>query len=207
MHACKYRKSVAKRWRWTCRLFCVCFIVFFTFFIESALAFRLFRVSCHFIYRFSSFSLLKSTVSKLQCSSSFMFLLGGFFILWTSDFWGLFGFRYICYCFLFSYFGPFAKMFSYYRVLIFARGWIVLFWKLEAARFAHLVILFFAVRHFRWSTTTIYFPITITFSVFAFFVAFLCSRVCVIKHRLSTQCAWTSQCFIGPYLLYRLSYA
>ena len=113
-----------------------------------------------------------------------MFLLGGFFILWTSDFWGLFGFRYICYCFLFSYFGPFAKMFSYYRVLIFARGWIVLFWKLEAARFAHLVILFFAVRHFRWSTTTIYFPITITFSVFAFFVAFLCSRVCVIKHSM-----------------------
>ena len=113
-----------------------------------------------------------------------MFLLGGFFILWTSDFWGLFGFRYICYCFLFSYFGPFAKMFSCYRVLIFARGWIVLFWKLEAARFAHLVILFFAVRHFRWSTTTIYFPITITFSVFAFFVAFLCSRVCVIKHSM-----------------------
>ena len=157
---------------------------FFTFSIESAFACRLFCVLCHFIYRFSSFWLLKSTVSQLQCSSSFMFLLRGFFILWTSDFRGFFGFRYICYCFLFSCFGPFAKMFSYYRVLIFARGWIVLFWKLEAARYAHLLILFFAVRHFRWSTTTIYFLITITFSVFAFFVAFLCSRVCVIKHSM-----------------------
>lgn len=183
MHACKYRKSVEKRWRWTCCLLCVCFIVF-PFCIESALAFRLFCVLCHFIYRFSSFSLLKSTVSQLQCSSSFMFLSSDFFILWTSDFRGLFGFRYICYCFLFSCFGPFAKMFSYYRVLIFARGWIVLVWKLEAARFAHLLILFFAVRHIRWSTTTIYFLITITFGLFAFFVAFLCSRVCVIKHSM-----------------------
>ena len=53
---------------------------FFTFFIESALACRLFCVLSHFIYRFSSFSLLKSTVSQLQSSSSFMFLLGGFFM-------------------------------------------------------------------------------------------------------------------------------
>ena len=30
----------------------------------------------------------------------------------------------------------------------------------------------------------IYFLITITFSVSAFFVAFLCSRVCVIKHSM-----------------------
>lgn len=129
---------------------------FFYFFIESALACRLFCVLCHFIKRLSIFSLLKSTVSQLQCSSSFMFLLGGFFILWTSHFRGLFGFRYICYFFLFSCFGPFAKMFSYYRVLKVARGWIVLSWKLKAARFAHLLILFFAVRHFRWSATTNY---------------------------------------------------
>ena len=36
--------------------------------------------------------------------------------------------------FLFSCFGPFAKIFSYYRVLIVARTWIVVFWKLEAER-------------------------------------------------------------------------
>ena len=124
------------------------------------------------IYGFFNFSVLLPL-----CSS----VLGGFFILWTSDFRGLFGFRYICYCFLFSCFGPFAKMFSCYRVLIFARRWVLL-GKLEAARFAHFVL--FTVRHFRWSTTTIYFLITITFSVFAFFVAFLCSRVCVIKHSM-----------------------
>lgn len=176
---------------------------FFTFFIESALACRLFCVLCHFIYRFSSFSLLKSTVSQLQSSSSFMFLLGGFFILWTSDFRGLFAFRYICYCFLFSCFGPFAKMFSYYRVLIVVRGWIALFWKLEAARFAHLLTFFFAARHFGWSTTNIFFLNTITFGVFAFFVAFLCSRVCVIKHSMCLN----SSVFIGPYLLYRFSCA
>ena len=98
------------------------------------------------IYGFFNFSVLLPL-----CSS----VLGGFFILWTSDFRGLFGFGYICYCFLFSCIGPIAKMFSYYRVLIFARRW-VLFWKLETARFAHLLILFFAVRHFRWSATTNY---------------------------------------------------
>ena len=34
--------------------------------------------------------------------------------------------------FLFSCFGPFAKIFRYYRVLMVARTWIVVFWKLEA---------------------------------------------------------------------------
>ena len=163
---------------------------FFTFFIESALACRLFCVLCHFIYRFSSFSLLKSTVSQLQSSSSFMFLLGGFFILWTSDFRGLFRFRYICYCFLFSCFGPFAKMFSYYRVLIFARGWKVLFWKLEAARFAHLFRLcslqsaIFGGRPllfiFLLLSLLAFLPFSLLFYVPGFAL-------------LSTQCAWTPQ--------------
>lgn len=40
---------------------CVFHSFFTFFFIEGALAFRLFCVSCHFIHRFSSFSLLKST--------------------------------------------------------------------------------------------------------------------------------------------------
>lgn len=56
--------------------------------------------------------------------------------------------------------------------------------KTRGSEICPLLILFFAVRHFRWATTTIYFLITITFSVFAFFVAFLCSRVCVIKHSM-----------------------
>ena len=186
-------------------LFIVCvFHTFFTFFIESALAFRLFRVSCHFIYRFSSFSLLKSTVSKLQCSSSLMFLSSSFFILWTSDFRGLFGFRYICYCFLFSYFGPFAKMFSYYRVLIFARGWIVLFWKLEAARFVHLLILFFLQSAiFGGRPLPFIFLLLSLLAFLPFSLLFYVPEFAL----LSTQCAWTSQCFIGPYLLYRFSCA
>ena len=162
-------------------LYCVCVSQFFYFFYWERFSFSAFLRFMPFHISVFQVSLLKSTVSQLQCSSSLMFLSSGFFILWTSDFPGLFGFRYICYSFLFSRFGPFAKMFSYYRVLIFARGWIVLFWKLEAARSAHLLILFFVVRPFRWSTTTIYFLITINFSVFAFFVTFLCSRVCVIK--------------------------
>ena len=189
MHACKYRKSVAKRWRWICRLFSLCFIVFFTFFIESALAFRLFRVSCHLIYRFSSFSLLKSTV----------FSTSVFFFLYVLQF----GFRYICYCFLFSCFGPIAKMFSYYRVLIVARRW-VLFWKLEAARFAHLLILFFSQSAIFGGRPLPF--IFLLLSLLAFLPFPLLSYVPEFA-LLSTQCAWTSQCFIGPYLLYRFSCA
>ena len=151
----------------------------------------------------SSFSLLKFAVSQLQCSSSFRFLLGGFFILWTSDFCGLFGFRNICYSFRFSRFGPLAKMFSYYRVLIFARRW-VLFWKLEAARFAHLLILFFAQSAIFGGRPLPF--IFLSLSLLAF-LPFSWLFYVPGFALLSTQCASTSQCFIGPYLLYRLSYA
>ena len=163
--------------------------------MSAFLRFMPFHISVFQLFALKIYGFFNFSVLLPLCSS----VLGGFFILWTSDFRGLFGFRYICYCFLFSCFGPFAKMFSYYTVLIVARGWIVLFWKLEAARFAHLLILFFAIPIFGGRPLLfIFLLLTITFSVFAFFVAFLCSTGFAL---LSTQCAWTSQCFIGPYLL------
>ena len=99
--------------------------------VPNISVFQLFALK---IYGFFNFSVLLPL-----CSS----VLDGFFILWTSDFRGLFGFRYICYCFLFSCIGPIAKMFSYYRVLIVARGWLVLFKKTrgsEICSFTHFVL-------------------------------------------------------------------
>ena len=146
------------------------------------------------IYGFFNFSVLLPL-----CSS----VLGGFFILWMSDFRGMFGFRYICYCFLFSCFGPIAKMFSYYRVSIVARRW-VLFWKPEAARFAHLLILFFSQSAiFGGRPLPFIFLLLSLLAFLRFSLLFYVPGFAL----LSTQCASTSQCFIGPYLLYRFSYA
>ena len=146
------------------------------------------------IYGFFNFSVLLPL-----CSS----VLGDFFILWTSDFRGLFGFRYICYYFLFSCFGPIAKMFSYYRGLIVARRW-VLFWKLEAARFTHLLILFFSQSAiFRGRPLLFIFLLLSLLAFLPFSLLFYVPGFAL----LSTQCAWTSQCFIGLYLLYRFSCA
>ena len=185
-------------------IMCV-FHSFFTFFIEGALAFRVFlrfmpvHISVFQLFALKIDGFFNFSVLLPLCSS----VLGGFFILWTSDCRGLFGFRYICYCFLFSCFGPIAKMFSYYTVLIVARGW-VLFWKLEAARFAHLLILFFSQSAifggrplpfiFLLLSLLAFLPFSLLFYVPGFAL-------------LSTQCAWTSQCFIGPKLLYRFSCA
>ena len=153
--------------------------------VPNISVFQLFALK---IYGFFNFSVLLPL-----CSS----VLGGFFILWTSDFRGLFGFRYICYCFLFSCFGPFAKMFSYYTVLIVARGWIVLFWKLEAARFALYSFCSLQSAIFGGRPLPFIFLLLSLLAFLPFSLLFYVPGFAL----LSTQCAWTSQCFIGPYLL------
>ena len=167
--------------------------------MSAFLRFMPFHISVLQLFALKIYGCFNFSVLLTLCSS----VLGGFFILWTSDFRGLFGFRYICYCFLFSCFGPFAKMFSYYTGLIVARGWIVLFWKLEAARFAlySFCSLQSAISGGR--------PLPFIFLLLSL-LAFLPFSLlfCVPGFALlSTQCAWTSQCLIGPYLLYRFSCA
>lgn len=152
---------------------CVFHSFFTFFFIEGALAFRLFRVSCHLIYRFSSFSLLKSTVFStlvffflfvLQCQAAFSFYerptfvvcsgFDTFAIVFVLLFWSI--------CENFQLLQSFNSREDLNSCFLKTRG---------RARFVLLLILIFAVRHFRWSTTIIYFLITIIFGVFAFFVA------------------------------------